>query len=157
MRRILLPLLLTGTWAACASDDPAPTVHVLSATPDQIDPADDLHDDVRIQIEYEDADGDLGEGVAEVHDCRDETLTTMLPIPAIAPADVISDGAKITGSMDLYLTDVGAATAAALPAVCADLGVKALGANETRFCVVLVDQKEHAGPGDCTVTITLAP
>jgi len=154
MRRILLPLLLAG---ACASDDPAPTVRVLSATPDQIDPANDLADDVRILVEYEDGDGDLGEGVAEVHDCRDDALTTLLPIPAIAPDDVVADGAKISGSMDLYLNDVGATTAAALPPVCADLGVKTLGADETVFCVVLVDTKEHAGPGDCTEPITLAP
>lgn len=154
MRRILLTLLLVG---ACTSDDPAPTVNVVSATPDQIDPANDLADDVRILVEYEDADGDLGEGVAEVHDCRDETLTTVLPIPAIAPDDVVSDGAKISGSLDLYVTDVGAGAAATMPSVCADLGVGALAAGETVFCVVLVDAAEHAGPGDCTDAITLAP
>ena len=152
MRRILVLLLLAG---ACASDDPAPSVTVVSATPDQLDPANDATDDVRIVVEYDDADGDLGEGIAEVHDCRDEVLLTMLEIPAIAGEVMI--GSRITGSLDLYVNDVGAGAAAAPPAVCDELGVGAVAAGETVFCVVLVDAAGHAGPGDCTTPITLAP
>jgi len=152
MRRYLVLILLAG---ACTSDDPAPSVTVLSATPDELYTENDLKDDVRIVVEYNDADGDLGEGIAEVHDCRSDTLVIELPIPAIAPDDVVANGTHISGSLDLYVNDVGAATPGTLPSVCADLGVKALGAGETVFCVVLVDAKDHAGPGDCTGTITL--
>jgi hypothetical protein len=150
MRSTLVLLLLAG---ACASDDPAPTVTVVSATPDALDPANDLTDDVRILVEYDDADGDLGEGIAEVHDCRGESLLTMLEIPAIAGDGML--GSRITGSLDLFVNDVGAGTASALPAVCAELGIGPLAAGETVFCVVLVDAKGHAGPGDCTTPITL--
>jgi hypothetical protein len=152
MRRVLVLLLLAS---ACTDDDPAPTVHVVSATPDQLDPANDLVDDVRILVEYEDADGDLGEGIAEIHDCRDATLLTQLPIPAIAGESML--GSRIKGSMDLFVNDVGAASAGTMPSVCDELGVAALSAGETIFCVVLVDAAEHAGPGDCTTAITLAP
>jgi hypothetical protein len=153
MRRYLVLILLAG----CASDDPAPTVTVLSATPDQITPDNDQLDDVRISVEYEDADGDLGEGIAQIYDCRAEALLTELSIPAIAPADVVVDGAHIKGSLDLYLTDVGAGAPAAMPATCTELGVKTLASTETVFCVVLVDAKEHAGPGDCTTPIVVGP
>jgi hypothetical protein len=150
MRRLLVFALLT----ACGSDDPAPIARVLSSSPDALTPTDDLADDVRILVEYEDADGDLGEGMAQVHDCRSEALLTVLPIPAIAPSDVV--GEPIRGSLSLYVNDVGTARASALPAVCDELDVS-LGANETVFCVVLVDAKEHTGPGDCTKPIALAP
>jgi hypothetical protein len=152
MRSLLVLLLLAG---ACAGDDPAPTVTVVSATPDVIDPANDLADDVRIVVEYDDADGDLGEGIAEVHDCRGDSLLTMLEIPAIAGESMI--GSRITGSLELYVTDVGAGASSALPAVCDELGVGAVAAGETVFCVVLVDAAGHAGPGDCTEPIMLAP
>jgi hypothetical protein len=66
-------------------------------------------------------------------------------------------GDHITGSLDLYLTDVGASATGTLPSVCADLGIDVLAADETVFCVVLVDAADHAGPGDCTQPITIAP
>jgi hypothetical protein len=152
MRSVIVLLLLAG---ACASDDPAPTVHVVSATPDQLDPANDLTDDVQILVEYNDADGDLGDGVAEIHDCRADALVTALDIPAIAGEDML--GSRITGSLELYLNDVGAGAASALPAVCDELGVGSVAAGETVFCVVLIDAAGHAGTGDCTTAITLAP
>ena len=152
MRALLLLALLAG---ACADDDPAPLVTVVSATPGELTTSDDLADDLRILVEYDDADGDLGEGIAQVHDCRGEQLRTELAIPAIAPADVI--GAHITGTLDLHITDVGAAVSATSPAVCDELGVSALAAGETVFCVVLVDAAGHEGAGDCTQPITLAP
>jgi hypothetical protein len=152
MRRVLLLLLLA---TACTDDDPAPSVHIVSATPDELDPANDLADDVRILVEYDDADGDLGEGLAEIHDCRDASLLTQLPIPAIAGEGMI--GARIKGSLDLYVNDVGAAATGEVPGVCDELGVGAPAAGETVFCVVLVDAADHAGPGDCTAPITVAP
>lgn len=152
MRRTLVLLLLAG---ACASDDPAPSVTVVSATPDVLDPANDATDDVRILVEYDDADGDLGGGSAEVHDCRGDSLLTMLAIPDIAGDTMI--GSRITGSLDLYVNDVGAGAAAALPTVCHELGVGAIAPGETVFCVVLVDVAGHSGAGDCTTPITLEP
>lgn len=152
MRRILLALLLT---AACSDDDPAPTVHVLSASPDALDPTNDLADDLRIVVEYSDRDGDLGTGIAQVHDCRADALVTELPIPAIAADAMV--GSPISGTLDLYVNDVGAATASTMPSTCSELGVAALAANRTVFCVVLVDRQQHAGPGDCSEPVALAP
>jgi hypothetical protein len=150
MRYALLLLVLVG----CA-DDPAPRVTVISATPDHVDPADDAADDVSIRVDYEDDDGDLGGGIAEIHDCRDEVLVTKLDIPPIANDERV--GSHIQGSLDLFLTDVGAATSTSVAATCADLGISTLAAGTTAFCVVLVDAADHAGPGDCTAPITIAP
>ncbi|HTL34454.1 MAG TPA: hypothetical protein VL326_15105, partial [Kofleriaceae bacterium] len=83
-------LLFSLVLAAC-TDDPAPTVTVVSATPDHLDPADDLADDVTIRVDYEDADGDLGGGTAEIYDCRDTALLTKLSIPEIASDDRIGE------------------------------------------------------------------
>ena len=147
MRRALLLVL-----AACTSGDPAPTVSIISASPQMLTPANDLENDLRILVTYEDRDGDLGQGVARIQDCRAEELVTDLELPAIAPADKI--GSKIDGSIDLSLDDVGAAQPAALPATCAELGVE-LAAGSTVFCVQLVDAGGHVGPGDCTSAIAL--
>src|SRR5262249_2175466 len=89
-RLALLALLFT---AACADDDPAPTVSVRSATPDSLTPDDDRLDDLTITIDYTDADGDLGGGTAEIHDCRSDALVTILDIPAIAPDDIVDGDA----------------------------------------------------------------
>jgi hypothetical protein len=154
MRALVLFALLAG---ACGDDDPAPLVSVVSATPGELTTSDDLADDLRILVEYDDADGDLGEGIAQVHDCRGDQLRTELVIPAIAPEDIVADGARITGTLDLHVTDVGAAVSGTPPAVCDELGIGALAAGETVFCVVLVDAAGHEGAGDCTQPITLAP
>ena len=148
-------VLLVVFAVACTDDDPAPSVTVISATPDALVPADDLADDLRIMVEYNDNDGDLGDGIARVQDCRGAQLTFELAIPAIAPESVV--GSHISGTLDLHVNDVGAAVSAALPAVCDELGVSALAADETVFCVVLVDAAGNAGTGDCTAPITLAP
>ena len=136
MMRYALLLLLVG----CA-DDPAPRITVISATPDHVDPADDMADDVSIRVDYEDDDGDLGGGIAEIHDCRDEVLVTKLEIPAIASDERV--GSHIQGSLDLFLTDVGAVTSTSVAATCADLGISTLAAGTTAFCVVLVDAADH--------------
>lgn len=147
MRRTLLLLFAT----ACTSS-PAPTVDILSSSPEELAPADDRADDLRILVTYEDGDGDLGQGFARIHDCRSDLLVTELQIPAIAGPDMI--GSKITGSMDLAVNDIGADVAATLPDVCSDLGV-VQSANATVFCVVLVDVAGNVGPGDCTRPIPL--
>jgi len=138
-------------FAACA-DDPAPNATIKSVTPDQLMPTDDAQDDLTIQLRYDDGDGDLGGGVADVYDCRSQDVMIELPIPSIA-ADA---GLHITGTLELHVNDIGAITSTAMPQVCADLGVKALAANTAVFCVVLADMAGHRGGGDCTQPITLA-
>jgi hypothetical protein len=139
---------------ACGSDDPAPTVTVMAATPESLSPDDDTRDDLTITVRYSDADGDLGTGTAQVHDCRADELVTELIIPAIAPMEF--EGEKhITGTLDLHVNDVGAVLETGLPAVCADLGIAELAGDEAVFCVVLVDAAGHEGPGDCTDPILL--
>lgn len=149
MRRAVLLL-----FASACTSSPTPTVDILSATPQALNPADDLADDLRILVTYEDGDGDLGEGTARVHDCRADGLITELEIPAIAADDMI--GSKITGSLELAINDVGAATAATLPTLCSELGVS-LAPDTTVFCVELVDAAGNVGDGDCTQSIMIAP
>ncbi len=147
-------LLLVAVLAAgCSDAGTTPEVVVTNATPDTLAPSDDMRDDLTITVDYDDGDGDLGGGVAEVHDCRADGLVTALPIPEIAPEGVI--GKHITGSLELHVNDVGALAPEALPPLCADLGVDALGDTQTVFCVVLVDAAGNSGTGDCTDPITL--
>jgi len=148
MRAPLLLLLL----GAC-SDDAAPSARITAATPDQITPSNDALDDLTITIAYGDGDGDLGGGVAEVHDCRAAGLVIELPIPDIAPPSVIGD--RIEGTLSLLVTDIGAIVPMSQPDLCQELGVDPLGPSEAVFCVVLVDAAEHAGGGDCTQAVTL--
>ena len=149
MRRALVLLFAS----ACTSSS-TPSVDILSASPEALNPADDLADDLRILVTYEDGDGDLGEGSARVHDCRAEGLITELEIPAIAADEMI--GSKIKGSLELAINDVGAATTAALPTLCSELGVS-LAPDATVFCVELVDAAGNVGDGDCTQSIAIAP
>jgi hypothetical protein len=150
MRCMFLAMLL----AACGSDDPAPTVTVMTATPESLAPDDDTRDDLTITVRYDDADGDLGTGIAQVHDCRADDLITELPIPAIAPPQ-LEGKERITGTLELHVNDVGAVLETGLPGVCADLGIAELAGDEAVFCVVLVDAAGHEGPGDCTDVILL--
>jgi hypothetical protein len=149
-RSALLGALL---GAAACSDEVAPTAHVRSATPDRLVPSDDALDDLVIDVEYTDGDGDLGGGSAEVHDCRAEGLRLDLPIPAIAPEGVI--GEPIAGTLELHVSDVGALEAAAAPDVCRNLGAAEVGADAAVFCVVLIDAAGHRGDGDCTRSIAI--
>jgi hypothetical protein len=140
--------------AACADEDPAPTVTVRSATPDSLTPDDDSLDDLTITIDYRDADGDLGGGTAEIHDCRD-ALVTILDVPAIAPDDIVAGDSGISGTLELHVNDVGATASSMLPETCADLGVDEMSATHAVFCVILVDAAGHAGDGDCTTAIAI--
>ena len=153
-----LPLVLfavLAALAACGSDSPAPSATVESVTPDHVTMSDDTANDVELVVRYSDGDGDLGGGTAEVHDCRAAALVTSLAIPAIAAPDRV--GQPISGELDLYVTDIGPATTADLPATCKDLGVPALASDQTVLCVILVDAKGHRGTGDCSKPITLMP
>jgi hypothetical protein len=152
MRRLCL-IALALSLAACGDDDPAPLVVVLEATPEVLDPGDDAANDLSILVEYRDADGDLGGGTAEVHDCRAEDLFVALAIPPIASQAAIDEGVPIEGQLQLVVTDIGAITPSTTASpVCADLGI---GAGETVFCVVLTDAAGNTGPGDCTPTLSI--
>lgn len=146
-------LLVLFTCLAACTDDPAPSATIQAATPDQLTPADDTLDDLTIQLRYDDRDGDLGGGVADVYDCRADGVMIELPIPPIA-ADADQ---HITGTLELHVNDIGEVTSTALPQVCAELGVPELAANAAVFCVVLADAAGHRGGGDCTQAIELAP
>jgi hypothetical protein len=142
--------LLCTMLVACAADV-APSATIESATPDRLAPADDALDDLTIAVRYDDGDGDLGGGVAEVHDCRADGVVIELAIPPIA-AD---RGRHITGTLELHVNDVGDIAAGAMPASCAALGVAPLAAGTAVFCVVLVDAAGHRGGGDCTSPIAI--
>lgn len=148
MRALLLLVLV-----ACGGPSDTPSVTVKAATPEELVTSDDALDDVTITVDYDDGDGDLGTGIAEVHDCRADAIVTELPIPAIAPADRVGD--PISGTLELYVNDVGLIAIGAQPTVCSEQGVPELTANQAVFCVVLVDAKGHRGDPDCTGTLTL--
>jgi len=146
------PAILLALCAAACAADPAPSASIESATPEQLTPSDDALDDLTITLRYDDGDGDLGGGVAEVHDCRADGLMIELAIPPIAA----ERDQHITGALELHVNDVGEVAAGALPKPCADLGARAPGANTAVFCVVLVDTAGHRGNGDCTGPIAVA-
>jgi hypothetical protein len=153
--RIVCAALLAAS-ACSSSPSTSPSATVTAATPDQLTPDDDALDDLTITVAYDDGDGDLGGGTAEIHDCRADALVTTLVVPQIASPDVVAAKSHISGTLDLHVDDVGAIAPAALPQTCTDLGVAALGANEAVFCVILVDVAGHRGDGDCTASIAIA-
>ncbi|MBX3156633.1 MAG: hypothetical protein KF773_11575 [Deltaproteobacteria bacterium] len=149
-----LPFALAACLAACGSPI-EPSITIESVTPESLTMSDDALDDLTIVATYADGDGDLGEGVARIHDCRADGLVTELPIPAIAPEGIAGEK-RITGTLELHVNDIGAAPAgAAVPAACRDLGITEMPAGQAIFCVVLVDAAGHAGPGDCTQAVAL--
>lgn len=156
--RLLFALASAAALAACSDAAPEPSATVLEAMPDTLHPGDDARNDLSIRLSYTDGDGDLGHGVARVHDCRAGGLVTEKALPAIASDDAVRDGVPITGELTLLVNDIGPVTPeAAAPPACAALGVAAPTAAEAIFCVVLVDAAGHEGDGDCTAAIAIAP
>lgn len=150
MRRASWLLVPTALLLGCGAE-PAPLVEVLGATPASLDPGRDEANDLVIRVHYEDGDGDLGGGRAEVHDCRARDLVVPLPIPALATAEAVAEGVSIAGELSLYVNDLGAVAPGTSP-VCADLAAPA-----TAFCVVLVDASGNRSEGDCTQALVFAP
>ena len=143
---------------ACGDADPAPLATVVEFSPESLDPVDDSADDLTLVVEYVDADGDLGEGRAEVHDCRAEGLVAGFDLPPIASEQAIREGVPIEGSLTIVVADVGAASPDSRPPVaCEDLGVGTMADGEAIFCVLLTDAAGHTGPGDCTGPVIIAP
>lgn len=154
--RLFMTAMVVALAAACGDPDPSPVVAVVDTAPLQLDPSDDALDDLVITVEYADADGDLGEGTADVLDCRAEGLVVTLPLPAIANMDAVDEGAMIEGTLVLTVSDVGEVELAdAAPLECADLGVGAPVAGEAVFCVVLTDAAGNVGDGDCTQPVAI--
>ena len=151
---IALSLLLV---AACGGDDdPAPHAAVVQTAPMELDPSNDALDDLMITVEYSDGDGDLGEGVVDVHDCRADGVIVTLDIPPIANENAVEQGVAIEGVLEVIVSDVGVVELdSSAPTVCADLGVDAPTAGMAVFCVVLTDSAGNSGEGDCTPAVTI--
>lgn len=156
MRTSLLVLVLALAAGACTDAATEPSATVVAAAPDTLVIGDDTRNDLTITIDYADGDGDLGGGLAQIHDCRGDGVVTELVLPSIASEEAVAEGVAITGTLDLRLNDVGDVTpAAAAPSACAELGVAAPTAGAAVFCVVLTDSGGTTGPGDCTDPVTL--
>ena len=145
------PAALAVALGACSADV-TPSAAIQAAMPDRLTPSDDALDDLTIALRYDDGDGDLGGGVADVYDCRADGVMIELAIPPIAG----ERDQHITGTLDLHVNDIGDVAAVALPDVCGELGVKPLAAHTVVFCVVLADAAGHRGDGDCTGPIEIA-
>jgi len=143
---------------ACSDTDPVPTVKIVAAAPDMLDPNDDLADDLSITVEYTDGDADLGGGVADVYDCRAAGLVSQLVIPSIASQEAVDKGVPIEGAMELVVTDIGDVWPdLRAPSICGDLGVEDPTNGEVVFCVLLTDTAGNVSGGDCTASITVMP
>jgi hypothetical protein len=111
-----------------------------------------------VRVAYTDPDGDLGGGVAVLHECRAEGLVFELALPSIASQEAVDEGVSIEGELALVVADVGAAEARPEPpAACRELGVGAPRGGAQALCVVLVDAAGYASEGDCTGAIRVLP
>lgn len=154
LHTILIAALVA--FAAGCSDSPNPTVTVVDHSPPALDPTDDAADDLTIRIDYRDGDGDLGGGVAEVHDCRADGLIHTFDLPAIASSAAVAKGVPISGRLDIWVNDIDEVKMASVAAtVCADLGIEPPTAGQAVFCILLVDAAGNRGDGDCTEPIAI--
>ncbi len=138
-----------GGLVAIGCGDVSPSVEIVKTTPTRLDPSRDTADDLHVTVRYQDADGDLGGGVAEIHDCRGADLLTRLSLPHLASQAGVDAEVSIEGELELVVADVGVhETPSSAAKVCRDLE-----ATATAFCVVLVDAAGNRGDGACTVPI----
>lgn len=156
MKQLCIAMIWSLLAAACGGDEAAPVATVESATPDTLDPSRDNLDDLTILVEYADGDGDLGDGIAEVHDCRADDLVIVFDIPPIATQEAVDEGVPIEGLLELIVNDVGEISIdRRAPQVCEDLGVEDPVEGEVTFCVVLTDAAGNVGDGDCTAPVLI--
>lgn len=149
-------LIAVFACAGCGAGPPL-TADVIGTFPVTVDPTRDEANDLTIRVRYHDANGDLGGGVAEVHDCRSPDVVTRLELPPIASAEAIARGVPIEGELALLVPDIGQVPAAGPPPACTKLGVGAVPAGHAIFCVILTDAARLTGQGDCTGPIAIAP
>ncbi len=155
LRLLAAPFLFA--FCGCGGGE-TPTVEIVSASPEQLTASDDAKDDLTIALRYTDPDGDLGQGVASVHDCRAEGLVTVIAIPRLANDEAVAEGASIAGDLTLTVADVGAVTPSAkAPSACSDLGIGAARDGAQAFCVVLTDAAGNESEGACTGLIKIEP
>ena len=158
MARVLLGIAVAAAVVGCGDTEVAPSAAILEVAPETIDPARDNADDLTIRLEYVDGDADLGGGVAAVHDCRAEGIAIELAIPPVASEEAVDEGVPIEGVLELIVNDIGWVEAdEEAPEACADLGAPAPARGEAVFCVVLTDAAGHAGDGDCSPPVAIAP
>jgi hypothetical protein len=148
MRMTKVLALLVGA-AACGGGE-EPTVEIVSSAPAALVTADDTQDDLTLRVRYEDPTGDLGGGLARVHDCRSANVTTELRIPPIANERGVDEQIAISGELELLVTDIGTAPSGGPSEVCRDAGAEA-GA----FCVVLVDAAGNESDAACTEVLAI--
>lgn len=155
--RAVLCAVVGISLAACGAPV-IPTVEILEASPEALTASNDANDDLTLLVRYADGDGDLGQGIAQIHDCRAEGLVTELAIPRIANDDAVAQKVPIAGELTLVVADVGAIEAAAkVPSLCADLGVAAPEEGAQVFCVVLVDAAGNESEGACSSPVVVKP
>jgi hypothetical protein len=152
MRPILLIAAATLVWG-CGSEA-TPEVEILEVNPATIVATDDEQNDVRMTVHYVDGDADLGDGFAEIHDCRVEGLVSTLALPPIANESAVQDEVAIEGDMKLLVGDI-AIVEEGTPG-CAAFGQAPLASGQLSLCVVLVDAAGHRSNADCTDPIALS-
>jgi hypothetical protein len=139
--RILLLLF------ACSA--PYVDVSIVGASPQSIDTT-QPDADLTIRVHYKDPDGDLGNGSAEIQDCRAAALVTKLALPAIATDQAVKDGVSIEGELDLVVAGITQVTPDT-KAVCGQVPA----ADHAIFCVTLIDHAGHRSSPACTQAIAI--
>jgi hypothetical protein len=143
-------LLVTALLAGCG--DPTPEVEILSLDPGMLVVGDDVSNDAVLRLRYRDDDGDLGHGVAQIHDCRSDALVLSHALPPIANDEALAEEVAIDGELSVTVSDIGALEPLG-SAPCASFGAPALAPSTLAFCVVLVDAAGHASEGACSPVI----
>lgn len=144
--KVLAVLLCLG---ACGGGE-EPTVEIVSSAPAALVTSDDTRDDLTLRVRYEDPTGDLGGGIARIHDCRSANVVTELTIPAIANKAGVDEQIAISGELELVVTDIGASPSGGPSEVCTSAG-----GEPGAFCVVLVDAAGNESDAACTETLAI--
>lgn len=130
-----------------------PSVEIVGATPEALELP--RAADLTLHARYEDHDGDLGGGRAEIFDCRADGLVTTLAIPPIASQAALDARASIAGTLDLLVARVGLVESTSVAARCKDFGVQGSATGALPFCVVLTDASGRASEGACSTPIAV--
>ena len=148
MRRLSIALCAVS---ACGGD-PVPQVEILEATPASIVTSVDSANDVTLRVRYFDENADIGEGLAEIHDCRVDGLVTTLALPPIANEEAVVEDVTIEGELSLLVSDISDVSG---PPGCAAFGAPPPAAGKLSLCVVLVDLAQNRSAADCSPTLRI--